>query len=66
MKNLFLAPSILVVNPKKTSFTRWPIPLLRMDDENIPDEEIAAEVAVGASAIEHWPAVFGVAVVWSG
>ena len=36
-----------------------------MDDENIPDEEIAAAVVVGASVIEHWSTVFGV-VVWSG
>ena len=37
-----------------------------MDGENIPDEEIAAAVAVGASVIEHWFTVFGSAVVWSG
>ena len=38
-----------------------------MDGENIPDEEIAAAVAVGASVIEHRPTVvFGIAVVWSG
>ena len=37
-----------------------------MDGENIPDEEIAAAVAVGAGAIKHWPTVSGIAVVWSG
>ena len=37
-----------------------------MDSENIPDEEIAAAVAVGASVIEHWfTVVSGIAVVWS-
>ena len=34
-----------------------------MDGENIRDEEIAAAVAVGASVIEHWSTVSGVAVV---
>ena len=38
----------------------------RMDDENIPHEEIAAAVAVGASVIEHWSTVSGIDVVWSG
>ena len=33
-----------------------------MDGENIPDEEIAAAVAVGASVIEHWSTVSGIAV----
>ena len=37
-----------------------------MDGENIPNEEIAAAVAVGASVIEHWSTVSGIAVVWSG
>ena len=37
-----------------------------MDGEHIPDEEIAAAVAVGASVIEHWSTVSGIAVVWSG
>ena len=37
-----------------------------MDDENIPDEEIAAAVAVGASVVEHWSTVSGIAAVWSG
>ena len=37
-----------------------------MDVENIPDEEIAAAVAVGASGIEHWSTLSGIAVVWSG
>ena len=31
-----------------------------MDGENIPDEEISAAVAVGASVIEHWSAVSSV------
>ena len=47
-----------------------PDPLLICVDgingENIPDEEIAAAVAVGASVIEHWSTVSGIAVVWSG
>ena len=37
-----------------------------IDGENIPDEEIAATVAVGASVIEHWYTASGIAVVWSG
>ena len=39
-----------------------------MGGENIPvpDEEVAAAVAVGASVIEHWSIVSGIAVVWSG
>ena len=41
-----------------------------MDGENIllPDEEIAAAAAVGASVIEHWSTVIvsGIAAVWSG
>ena len=37
-----------------------------MDGESIPDEEIAATVAVGASVIEHRSTVSGIAVVWSG
>ena len=37
-----------------------------MDGENIPDEEISAAVAVGASVIEHWSIVSSIAVVWSG
>ena len=37
-----------------------------MDGENIPDEEISAAVAVGASMIEHWSTVSSIAVVWSG
>ena len=32
-----------------------------IDGEKIPDEEISAAVAVGASVIEHW-----FVVVWSG
>ena len=36
-----------------------------IDGENMPDEEIAAAVAVGASVIEHRPTVSGIAVVWS-
>ena len=34
-----------------------------MDDENIPDEEIAAAVAVKASGIEQWSTVSGISVV---
>ena len=37
-----------------------------MDGENLPDEEIAAAVTVGASVLEHLSAVFGIAVIWSG
>ena len=37
-----------------------------MDGENIPDEEIAPAVAVGASVIEHLFTVSGIAVVWFG
>ena len=37
-----------------------------MDGKNIPDEEIAAAGAVGASMIEHWSTVSDIAVVWSG
>ena len=38
-----------------------------IDGENIPDEEIAAAVAVGASVFEPWSTVVsGIAVVWSG
>ena len=37
-----------------------------MNGENILDEEISAAVAVGASVIEHWSTVSGIAVVWSG
>ena len=37
-----------------------------MDDEDIPDEKIVAAVAVGASIIEHWSTVSGIATVWSG
>ena len=37
-----------------------------MDGENIPDEEISAAVTFGASVIEHWPTVSGIAVIWSG
>ena len=37
-----------------------------MDGENTPDEEIVAAMAVGASVVEHWSAVSGIAVVWSG
>ena len=37
-----------------------------MGGKNIPDEEIAAAVAVGASMIEHWSTVSDIAVVWSG
>ena len=37
-----------------------------MDSENIPDQEIAAAVAVRASVIEYWFAVSGIAVVWAG
>ena len=36
-----------------------------MDGENIPGEEIAAAVALGASVIEHLSTVSGIAVVWS-
>ena len=35
-----------------------------IDGENIPNEKIAAAVAVGASVIEHWSTVSGIAVVW--
>ena len=35
------------------------------DGENIPDEEIAAAVAVGASVIELRSTVSDIAVVWS-
>ena len=34
-----------------------------MDGENIPDEEITAAVAVGASLIEHWSTISVIAVV---
>ena len=37
-----------------------------MDGENIPDEEIAAAVAVEASVFELLSPVSGIAVVWSG
>ena len=37
-----------------------------VDGENIPDEDIAVAVAVGASVIEHWSTVSGIAVFWSG
>ena len=37
-----------------------------MDGENIPDEEIAAAGAAGASVIEHRCIVSGIAVVCSG
>ena len=37
-----------------------------MDDENIPDDEIAAAVAVEARVFELWSTVSGIAVVWSG
>ena len=37
-----------------------------MNGENIPDEEMAALVTVGANAIEHWSTVTGIAAVWSG
>ena len=37
-----------------------------MHDENIPDEDIVAAVAVGASVIEYWYTGSGIAVVWSG
>ena len=36
-----------------------------MDGENIPDEEITAAVAVGASVIEHWSTLYP-ASLWSG
>ena len=36
-----------------------------IDGENIPDEEIAAAVAVGARVLELWSTVSGIAVVWS-
>ena len=35
-----------------------------MDGGNIPDEETAAAVAVGASVIVHWSTVSVIAVVW--
>ena len=34
-----------------------------IDGERIPDEEITAAVAVGASVIEHWSTVFGIAML---
>ena len=37
-----------------------------VDAENIPDADIAVAVAVGASVIEHWSTVSGIAVFWSG
>ena len=38
-----------------------------MYGENIPDQEISAAVAVGASVIEHlFTVVSGIALVWSG
>ena len=36
-----------------------------MDGEDIPDEDITATVAVGASVIELWSTVSGIAVVCS-
>ena len=36
------------------------------DRENIPEEEIAAAVAIGASVVEDWSTVLGIAVVCSG
>ena len=35
-----------------------------MDGENIPDEEIAAAVTVGASVIEHWSSLYPTS-LWS-
>ena len=37
-----------------------------IDGENIPNEGIAAAVAVGASVFELWSTIFGIAVVGSG